>query len=71
MIASISRDGGTTYSNAVLADSGYTVGSSGVKIYTANVDLQSQPSGTSMKWKITGAAMTESINIHGVALQWD
>lgn len=71
MIASISRDGGTTYSNAVLADSGYTVGSSGVKIYTANVDLQSQPSGTSMKWKITGAAMSQTVNIHGVALQWD
>lgn len=68
VIAAVSRDGGTTYSNATLSDSGYVTGSSGQKILTGTADISGQPSGTNMRWKLTLANAT--VKVHGVSLQW-
>jgi len=68
VIASISRDGGTTFTNATLADSGYVTGSSGQRILTGQADISGQPSGQSMRWKL--ALANNTVKIHGVSLQW-
>ena len=67
IIASISRDGGATFTNATLADSGYVTGSSGQRILTGQADISGQPSGQSMRWKLALAINT--VKIHGVILQ--
>jgi hypothetical protein len=68
IIASVSRDGGTTFTNATLADSGYVTGSSGQRILTGQADISGQPSGQSMRWKL--ALANNTVKIHGVSLQW-
>ena len=68
IIASISRDGGSNFTNATLADSGYVTGSSGQRILTGQADISGQPSGQSMRWKL--ALANNIVKIHGVALQW-
>jgi len=68
IIASISRDGGTTFTNATLSDSGYVTGSSGQRILTGQATISGQPSGQSMRWKL--ALANNTVKIHGVALQW-
>jgi len=68
IIASISRDGGTTFTNATLSDSGYVTGASGQRILTGQADISGQPSGQSMRWKL--ALANNTVKIHGVALQW-
>jgi len=68
IIASISRDGGTTFTNATLSDSGYVTGSSGQRILTGQADISGQPSGQSMRWKL--ALANNQVKIHGVSLQW-
>jgi len=68
VIASISRDGGTTFTTATLTDSGYVTGSSGQRILTGTATISGQPSGTSMRWKI--ALANNQSKIHGVSLQW-
>ena len=68
IIASISRDGGTTYTNATLSDSGYVTGSSGQRILTGQATISGQPSGQSMRWKL--ALVNNTVKIHGVSLQW-
>jgi len=68
IIASISRDGGTTFTNATLSDSGYVTGSSGQRILTGQADISGQPSGQSMRWKL--ALANNAVKIHGVSLQW-
>ena len=68
LIASISRDGGSNFTNVTLADSGYVTGSSGQRILTGTVDVSGQPSGTSMRWKL---ALANNVSkIHGVSLSW-
>ena len=69
IIASISRDGGSTFTNATLADSGYVTGSSGQRILTGTATISGQPSGQSMRWKL--ALANNAVKIHGVALQWN
>ena len=69
IIASISRDGGSTFTNATLADSGYVTGSSGQRILTGSATISGQPSGQSMRWKL--ALANNAVKIHGVALQWN
>ena len=67
----ISRDGGTTWTQATLTDQGDQAGNK--VIATAhNVDISSQPSGTSMKWKITthNQASTKDTRVHAVSLGW-
>ena len=68
IIASVSRDGGTTFTNATLSDSGYVTGSSGQRILTGQADISGQPSGQSMRWKL--ALANNKVKIHGVSLQW-
>jgi len=68
IIASISRDGGTTFTTATLSDSGYVTGSSGQRILTGQAVISGQPSGQSMRWKL--ALANNSSKIHGVSLQW-
>ena len=68
IIASISRDGGSTYTTATLTDSGYVTGSSGQRILTGQAVVSGQPSGQSMRWKL--ALANNAVKIHGVSLQW-
>jgi len=68
IIASVSRDGGTTFTNATLSDSGYVTGSSGQRILTGQADISGQPSGQSMRWKL--ALANNQVKIHGVSLSW-
>ena len=68
VIASISRDGGSTFTTATLSDSGYVTGSSGQRILTGQATISGQPSGQSMRWKL--ALANNTVKIHGVALQW-
>ena len=68
IIASVSRDGGTTFTTATLTDSGYVTGSSGQRILTGTATISGQPSGTSMRWKL--ALANNAVKIHGVSLQW-
>ena len=68
IIASISRDGGSTFTTATLTDSGYVTGSSGQRILTGQATISGQPSGQSMRWKL--ALANNTVKIHGVSLQW-
>ena len=68
IIASISRDGGSNFTNVTLSDSGYVTGSSGQRILTGTATISGQPSGTSMRWKL--ALANNAVKIHGVSLQW-
>ena len=68
IIASISRNGGSNFTNVTLSDSGYVTGASGQRILTGSVDISGQPSGTSMRWKL--ALANNQQKIHGVSLQW-
>ncbi len=68
IIASISRDGGVTFTTATLADSGYVTGSSGQRILTGQATISGQPSGQSMRWKL--ALANNAVKIHGVSLSW-
>ena len=68
IIASVSRNGGSNFTNFTLADSGYVVGSSGQRILTGTATISGQPSGTSMRWKL--ALANNAVKIHGVSLQW-
>jgi len=68
IVASVSRDGGSTFSTATLSDSGYVTGSSGQRILTGQADISGQPTGQSMRWKL--ALANNQVKIHGVSLQW-
>ena len=68
IIAQVSRDGGSTYTNATLTQSGYVTGSSGQRILTGQATISGQPSGQSMRWKL--ALANNAVKIHGVSLQW-
>ena len=68
LVASISRDGGSNFTNVTLADEGYVTGSSGQRILSGSVDISGQPSGTSMRWKL--ALANNQSKIHGVSLSW-
>lgn len=68
--AFISRDGGTTYTQVTLTDQGT---SGGHKVLAAHdVDISSQPSGTSMRYKITthNQGSTLETRIQAVSLGW-
>ena len=68
IVASVSRNGGTNFTNVTLSDSGYVTGSSGQRILTGQASISGQPSGQSMKWKLELANNT--VKIHGVSLSW-
>tara|TARA_B100000519_G_scaffold201682_1_gene217939 strand:+ start:667 stop:1668 length:1002 start_codon:yes stop_codon:yes gene_type:complete len=64
--AFISRDGGSNYSEVTLA-AGAT--NSNFINYEGSVDISSQPSGTSMKYKVT-THNNKEIRVSGVVLRW-
>ena len=68
IIASVSRDGGTTFTTATLSDAGYVTGASGQRILTGSATVSGQPSGTAMRWKL--ALANNAVKIHGVSLSW-
>jgi hypothetical protein len=66
----VSRDNGSTYTQATLTSEGTTGGHT---ILTAhNVDISSQPSGTSMRYKITthNQSASKETRIQAVSLGW-
>ena len=68
--AYVSRDNGTTYTQATLSSEGTTGGHT---ILTAhNVDISSQPSGTSMRYKIEtlNQSASKETRIQAVSLGW-
>ena len=69
LTAEVSRDNGTTFTACTLSLKS-TLGASGTKYYeSASTDISSQPSGTSMKYRIK-TLNTKDIEVHGVALKW-
>jgi hypothetical protein len=68
--ASISRDGGTTYTQFTLVSQGTTGGQTILSAHDLNIS--GQPSGTSMRYKIETANQTTSkiTRIHAVSLGW-
>ena len=68
--ASATRDN-VTFNAITLTDEGYVTGSSGTKIYTGSTPLTGSASPqVQLRWKITGANLTNLNTIHGVSLQW-
>ena len=65
--AYISRDNGTTYTQVTLVDEGGY--DSSRRILAGTVDISAQPSGTSMKYKIT-THNNKNLKLHGVSLFW-
>ncbi len=66
----ISRDDGTTYTQATLASQGSTGAHT---ILTAHdLDISGQPSGTAMRYKITthNQSVTKETRVHAVSLGW-
>lgn len=64
---SVSRDGGTTFSQATLASEGdYETGK---QILSGSVDISAQPAGTSMVYKIE-TLNNKDLKLHGVGLSW-
>ncbi|MCP4928664.1 MAG: hypothetical protein GY918_06365 [Gammaproteobacteria bacterium] len=66
----VSRDNGTTYTQGTLASQGT---SGGHNIATANsIDISGQPSGTSMRWKVTthNQSTSKATRIQAVSLGW-
>ncbi len=61
-----SRDGGTTWTQITLAEEADLATG---RILTGSADISGQPSGTSMKWKVTTHNNTE-LRLHGAALEW-
>jgi hypothetical protein len=69
LTAEVSRDGGTTFTACTLALN-TTLGASGTKYYESpSTDISSQPSGTSMKYRVK-SLNNKDIEVHGVALKW-
>lgn len=66
LVAEVSRDGGTTWSAATLVEKS-AIGSGRILTGTANVSAQ--PSGTSIKWRLT-VANNKELRVHAVGLQW-
>lgn len=67
LILSASRDGGTTWTAATLVNRGAF--DSTYNILTANVDLSSQPAGTSVKWKAETVNAKEQ-RLKGISERW-
>ena len=69
--AYISRDNGTTYSQATLTDDGLYA--TGKRMMSGSVDISGQPSGTAMRYKIetlNQSSEAKQTRIYGTALMW-
>jgi hypothetical protein len=69
LIASVSRDNGTTYTATTLSDQGIYANTGNVRIYTGEASLTSQPSGTIIRTKIE-TANNKNVEIHAYTTQW-
>jgi hypothetical protein len=67
LVLAVSRDGGTTYSNATMNDR-FTANAIHV-LESDALNISGQPSGTAMKWKAT-TANNKSLELHDVYLYW-
>ena len=71
LLAYVSRDNGTTYTQATLTGKGSYSGTT--EIATAHsLDISGQPAGTSMRWKIETLVQSVALEtrINGVSLGW-
>ena len=71
LVASVSRDNGTTYTAATLVGKGSYSGTT--QIASAhNIDISGQPAGVTMRWKVATANQDASkeTRINGVSLGW-
>ena len=70
LIASVSRDNGTTYTAATLVSQGTTGGHTILSAH--DLDISGQPAGTSMRWKVatTDQSLTKETRIQAVSLGW-
>ena len=70
LIASVSRDNGTTYTAVTLTGQGTTGGETIAS--ASGVDISGQPSGTSMVWKVAtnNQSGSKKTFINGVSLGW-
>lgn len=69
LTAEVSRDGGTNFTSCSLVLN-TTLGATGTKYYeSASTDISSQPSGTSMVYRIK-TLNTKDIEVHGVTVKW-
>ena len=66
----VSRDGGTTYTQVTLSDEGDW--QSGKRVFAGTADVSGQPSGTSIKYKVTthNQASGRKARIHGACVLW-
>ena len=62
-----SRDNGTTYTQITLADQGDYV--SGQRVLSGSADISGQPSGTSMRYKVT-THNSYDMKFHGICMTW-
>jgi hypothetical protein len=63
----VSRDNGTTFSQATLEDEGNYI--TGARILSGIVDISAQPSGSNMKYKIE-TLNNKNLKIHGTSVSW-
>jgi hypothetical protein len=64
--AEATRDGGTTWTAVALS---LSTNLSGVKVYEGVASISSQPSGTSMRWRIKTLS-NKNVDVSGVVMQW-
>jgi len=66
----VSRDNGTTFTQVTLADEGDW--QSGKRVFAGTADVSGQPSGTSIKYKVTthNQATSRQARIHGACVLW-
>jgi hypothetical protein len=67
LVCSVSRDGGTTWSDVTLSRK--FIANAISICESATLDLSAQPSGTAMKWKVT-TANNKAVELHGIYLSW-
>ena len=65
--AYISRNGGTTFTQATLEDEGNYV--TGARVVSGVVDISGQPSGTNIVYKVE-SANTKNFKLHGTGVSW-
>jgi Concanavalin A-like lectin/glucanases superfamily len=68
LTVAISRDGGTTFTTVLLAKD-QSFGDGTLNLYTGSVDLDEQPNGSLMVWKLT-TQNNKDCRIRGISLAW-
>jgi hypothetical protein len=68
LVVAISRDGGTTFTDVIIAKD-QEFGDGTLNLFTGSVDLQSQPNGELLVWKLT-TQNNKDCRIRGISLNW-